>query len=171
MQTKTLALVLFGTAAVALAAQKIETLNVKPGLWEMTMTMKTSGTMPLSPELLAKLTPEQRAKMEESMKAHSGTHERTNTYKTCWTKDKTSFDKEEQNCTRTILTSNSNKLAIKVQCSDANQRSNATMEFEAVNPENVRGTSHVVATGGGHSMNLDATYSGKWVGSACGDVQ
>ena len=95
MKTKILSLALFGAATVVLAAQKIEPLNVKLGLWEMNTTTKSGGEMPISPELLNKLTPEQRAKLEESMKAHSGAHETTNTYKTCLTKEKMSFDKEE----------------------------------------------------------------------------
>lgn len=171
MKTKILSLALFGAATVVLAAQKIEPLNVKLGLWEMTTTTKTGGEMPISPELLNKLTPEQRAKLEESMKAHSGAHETTNTYKTCLTKEKMSFDKEEKNCTRTILTSTSSKVAVKVQCSQPKMQSNATMEFEALSPENVKGSGHVVVSGEGHTMNLDGTYTGKWIGSACGDVK
>ena len=171
MKTKILSLALFGVATVVLAAQKIEPLNVKLGLWEMTTTTKTGGQMPISPELLNKLTPEQRAKLEESMKAHSGAHENTNTYKTCLTKEKMSFDKEEKNCTRTILTSTSSKVAVKVQCSQPNMQSSATMEFEALSPENVKGSAHIVVTGESHTMNLDGTYTGKWIGSACGDVK
>jgi hypothetical protein len=48
-----------------MAADKIQPLNVKLGLWETTHTTTTSGQMPIPPEMLAKLTPEQRAKMEE----------------------------------------------------------------------------------------------------------
>lgn len=171
MKTKILSLALFGAATIILAAQKIEPLNVKLGLWEMTTNTKTGGETPISPELLNKLTPEQRAKLEESMKAHSGTHETTNTYKTCLTKEKMSFDKEEKSCTRTILTSTSSKVAVKVQCSQPKMQSNATMEFEALSPENVKGSGHVIVTGEGHTMNLDGTYTGKWIGSACGDVK
>ena len=107
----------------------------------------------------------------QSTEGHSGAHETTNTYKTCLTKEKMSFDKDEKNCTRTILTSTSSKVAVKLQCSQPKVQSNATMEFEALSPENVKGSGHVVVTGEGHTMNLDGTYTGKWIGSACGDVK
>ena len=61
MKTKILSLALFGAATVVLAAQKIEPLNVKLGLWEMNTTTKSGGEMPISHALLNKLTPEQRA--------------------------------------------------------------------------------------------------------------
>ncbi|HTE88846.1 MAG TPA: hypothetical protein VK639_07845 [Terriglobales bacterium] len=53
------------------AADKLQPLNVKTGLWETTTTRITSGEIPIPAEMLARLTPEQRAKMEARMKANS----------------------------------------------------------------------------------------------------
>ncbi|MDH4252244.1 MAG: DUF3617 family protein, partial [Nitrospira sp.] len=47
---------------------RAESLNVKPGAWEMTVTTVASG-MKLSPEMAAKMTPAQRVQMEQMMKA------------------------------------------------------------------------------------------------------
>src|SRR6266568_18776 len=58
---------------------KIQPLNVKPGLWETTATYKTSGAPPIPPETLAKLTPQQQARLEERMKANSAGSSNTNT--------------------------------------------------------------------------------------------
>jgi hypothetical protein len=172
MRTKILLVVLFSAAAVALAAQKIEPLNVKLGLWEMTMTIKTNGQMPIPAELLSKLTPEQRAKLEEKMKSQSAGPAQTRTYKTCLTKEKMDNPfTDKKNCTSTVLTSTSSRIALKVQCTEQEAKMNGTLEFEALSPENVKGSSHLVATGGDHTMNLDGTYLGKWIGSACGDVK
>jgi hypothetical protein len=74
------------------AADTIQPLNIKPGLWETTTTWKTSGQFPLPPEAqeaqegmaqvreaLAKMPPAERAKYakyEEMMKANSSTIEK-----------------------------------------------------------------------------------------------
>ena len=58
------------------AADKLTPLNVKEGLWEITVTHSMTGmpNMPaIPPDALAKLPPEQRARMEAMMKGGSGT--------------------------------------------------------------------------------------------------
>ena len=59
-------LLLIGSIS-AWAADKIQSLNLKVGLWEVTHTTSLTGTPPIPPEMLAKMTPEQRAEF--------GTHE------------------------------------------------------------------------------------------------
>ncbi len=68
------ALFLFGGGAVAaqVATQKLTPLQVKTGLWEVTTNTTRTRQMPMSPDLMARMTPEQRAKMEEGMKANAG---------------------------------------------------------------------------------------------------
>jgi uncharacterized protein DUF3617 len=173
MRTKILLVVLFSAVTVAWAAQKIEPLNVKLGLWEMTMTTRTIGEMPIPAESLSKLSPEQRAKLEERMKARSAGTAQTHTYKTCLTKEKVTSNPfaDKKNCTSTILTSTSSKIALKVQCTEQEVQMGGNLEFEALNTENVKGSGRMAATGGDHTMNVDATYTGKWIGSACGDVK
>src|SRR3954471_3344159 len=65
----------------------IQPLNIKPGLWEITRTYKRSGTPPVSPEILARLTPAQRARVEERMNAKSGGSANTSTDQHCVTKE------------------------------------------------------------------------------------
>ncbi len=43
-----------------------DSLDVKPGAWDMSITTLTSGSL-IPPNLLAKMPPEQRAKFEQSM--------------------------------------------------------------------------------------------------------
>src|SRR5689334_10995600 len=78
---------LFG-AAVLWGADKYQPLNVKLGLWETTSTITTKGQVPVSDEMLSRLTPEQRARVEERMKAQAGDRTTTHTYKSCLTKEK-----------------------------------------------------------------------------------
>ena len=53
---------------------KITPPNIKTGLWEMSETHTMTGMPPMSipPEALARMTPEQRAQMEEHMKNSMG---------------------------------------------------------------------------------------------------
>src|SRR5581483_11215497 len=77
--------------------------NVKTGLWE------TTSTLPMSPELLAKLTPEQRARVEAALKGEANNGKpTTRTYKSCLTKEQldrgTAFNNTKE-CTETPVTS------------------------------------------------------------------
>ena len=85
------------------AADNITPLNVKEGLWEMTMTHSMTG-MPavpnIPPDALAKLPPEQRARVEAMMKGGP------NVQKVCITKEKlekhSAFSNNRGDCTRTV---------------------------------------------------------------------
>lgn len=152
------------------AANKLQPLNVKVGQWEMNQTMTTSGEMPIAPELLDKLTPEQRARIEAHMKANSGSHTRTSTYKSCLTKEQlekgpTFLDKST--CNWTVLNSSSNRADLKGVCTDRSVKSNMTLHIDALTPESTRMSADVIVNGDGHTMNLHATFTGKWVGPVC----
>ena len=67
----------------ALAADSVQPLDVKLGLWESTTTTEHSGAPPIPDEVLARLTPEQRAKIEERAKASAQQGPKTTTRKNC----------------------------------------------------------------------------------------
>lgn len=160
-------------AVAARAADKIQPLDVKLGLWEATIKIQSNGGMPISPALLARLTPEQRARIEERLKAQSGASPRTITYKTCLTKEKRDQERyglDKQGCTQTIITSTSTKLVGKTTCLEQGTKLAGTLELEATSREHVKGTMHMTATGDNGAMKVDDTYDGKWVGASCGNV-
>jgi hypothetical protein len=70
---------------------RAESLNVKPGAWEITMTTVASG-MKLSPEIAANMTPAQRVQMEQMMKAREG-KPHTMTAPSCLTKEDVAHDR------------------------------------------------------------------------------
>jgi len=145
---------------------------VKTGLWETTSTITRSGEMPIPAEFLAKMSPEQRAKLEALMKANSAQTSKTRTYKTCETKEKlekTPFMNTKE-CSLTVLSSTSSKADLRVSCQTEGLKSNGDISVEALSTESVKGSGHVTATGGGHTMNMTTTLSSKWLGSSCGDV-
>src|SRR5690606_3288507 len=64
--TAVAALLLTTLSAAGAGAEK---LNVKLGLWEMTSLVRFSGMPPLPKEVLDKMTPEQRARMQADLQA------------------------------------------------------------------------------------------------------
>ena len=78
---------LFFVALIASAtAFASDTLDVKTGLWEITYTTATHGTL-IPQSTLDKLTPEQRAKLQASMKAQQAAGPKAHTDQTCVTEE------------------------------------------------------------------------------------
>src|SRR5690348_9441337 len=67
------------------SAQAGSTLNVKLGLWEMTTMGEVSGAPPIPPEALARMTPEQRARMQAAMTASLAQQNKPKVRKYCVT--------------------------------------------------------------------------------------
>ena len=166
---------LLATSGSVWAADKPQPLNVKPGLWETTMTTTTSGEMPIPAELLSKLTPEQRARMLEKMKANSGGKTRTFTDKACVTKkqleDGFEFGHEQGKCARTVVNSSGSVIDVQVACADEGMNTTGTVHFEALSPESIKGSSQMNANGGGHAMSFHIIYTAKWIGPVCSKTE
>lgn len=160
-------------SSAAWAQNKFQPLNVKTGLWESSVTSTRSGQVPIPAELLARLTPEQRAKFEARMKASSAAKATTITKKDCETKEKLAdqpFNNQKE-CKQTIVTSTSTKAEIKVSCDFGDVKANGTMQVEALSPENVKGSGQMTSNGGGNSMSMNTSFSAKWLGPSCGSVE
>ena len=171
MRTVVVGLVLLMSSAVW--GQKIP-LNVKLGLWETTSTHTMTGQMPVTPEMMQNLTPEQRARVEAAMKGQATGKPTTMTYKSCLTKEQldrgTAF-KNDKECTETPINSTSNKLTVKMVCDVEGAKANGTVEFQALSPDHVKGQGKMTVTGAGHTMNSSSTFDSKWLGSDCGSVK
>ncbi len=163
------------------AADDITPLNVKEGLWEMTVTHTMTGmpaTPNIPPDALAKMPPEQRARIEAMMKGGPGTDVR----KECITKEKlakhSAFGNNRGDCTRTVVNSTGSRLEVKVHCvekqGEEKQTSiDGTLVLEALSSDNVKGTMQMqsASSNNGHAMNMNFTFSSKYLGPACGDVK
>ena len=160
---------------VCLAAD-YKPLDVKLGLWESTVTTKTTGTPPMPPELLSRLTPEQRAKMEAAMKANAARAAQPKTNRSCLTKEQLNkgltFGSEGASsaCNRTIVTSNASEQDLRFECNEATHamKASGTMHVEAVNSETVKGAGQGSTTDGTHTMNVQMSFSAKWISADCG---
>ena len=148
-----------------------ESLNVKPGAWEMTMTTVASG-MKLSPEMSANMTPAQRAQMEQMMKAREG-KPHTMTAPSCITKEDVSHDRiikemEEEDddpaqCKVKVISKSSSKLVIDQICPGP-PPSTGHLTIEAKTPESIVALGDRGETGSGKS-HID--IKGKWVSASC----
>jgi hypothetical protein len=174
MRTSILCGLVVVSSSVLWAADPIHPLDVKLGLWESTWTNQMSGQMPIPPEAMANLTPEQRAKFEEAMKARASQAPREKTRRQCMTRekmDKDPFGDDRKGCTRTVTTSTSHKLEMRVECSEQGMKSTGTFRVEATDSESVKGTTQMVMSGGDRTMNMNASFTAKWIGPDCGTVK
>ena len=157
------------------AGVKLQPMNVKPGLWESTTTMNIAGEMPVPAEVLNRLTPEQRARMEARMKANSNGHTNTDTHKSCVTKEDIENQRlhlgDSNGCTQTIISSTSTSAKANISCEVEGMTGNGTYEVEALDPEHIQGTSHATMTGNGQTRNVDGKFTSKWLGASCEGVK
>jgi hypothetical protein len=152
------------------AAIKFQPLDVKPGLWETTITVQRVGQMPISPEMLAKLSPEQRARIEARMKASSGASSSTYTDRNCVTKEDLAdgnFGQSKGECTQTLTNSSSSKASGTATCNVEGMEVKGSLEIEAVDQEHIKGSTHGMASGAGNTRTVDTTFVSTWLGANC----
>ena len=124
--------------------------------------------------LLAKMAPEQRAKMEAAMKARAAQGAKTTTRRTCLTKQELNKpfafgDDNDKSCKSTLISSSRSKQEAHLEC--ANEKRSGDVHIEALNPENVKGSIQMAATGGGSAMNVNVGFTAKWIGSSCAELK
>lgn len=153
-----------------------ESLNVKPGAWEMTVTTVVSG-MKLSPEMTAKMTPLQRAQMEQMMKAREG-KPHTTTIQSCLTKEDVSQDRiikemededddSEVKCKVNVISKSSLKLVIDKMCPGPSP-STTHFSIEAKTTDRITATGDRAQQGSGKSR-MD--IKGRWLSASCEGIE
>ena len=177
MRSKMLVGATFLWAAVLLASDTFQPLNVKTGLWETTMTSTATGQPPLPPDLQAKLArmpPEQRAKMEAMLKDRFGGTPQTRTYKNCITKEdlaKDPFSDPEQKCAWTILTSTGSELEARGSSCEAGKnygmKTDVHVKMQTLDSEKVKGWGQIIMDGNGSPTKMDFTLTSRWLGASC----
>jgi len=159
---------LFACCAICRAADTFHPLDVKTGEWESSITVAASDVPPIPVEALARMTPEQRSRLEEQTKSLSG---RTIVHKFCLKKEKLdkpiSWGNADKACTTALVTSTGSMQEIRVECNRNNRKSSGTMRFEARDPENIKGTVKMTMTSASGNMDLNSTFTAKWTGEAC----
>jgi hypothetical protein len=170
---------MLGAAATAWAAEKLQPLDVRYGLWESTTTMKTVGGPPM-PAPPSGMSPEMKAMMEARMKQMQTMMNGTKTSRQCWTKEKADkgvsiFDEKDnpatRQCTRTVHTSTGDKLDFEEECSSGQGTMHVTALFEKIDNEHAKGRMHMTHAGKGRGMETTSEMTWKWIGASCGDVK
>ena len=174
-----LALILFAAATVW-AADPVP-MDVKLGQWESTMTSQITGMpqgrgMPqIPPEQLARLPPEQRAKIEAMMAQMASGAPRTATTKSCIKReDLTKLPmNNDQSCKTTLTSSSSSKQVIQMDCDRNGNKQSGTMTIEALSSESIKFTVVGGASDASKGMNMSMNISGtsKWLSPVCADAK
>jgi hypothetical protein len=166
----------FGAALTSACAAQAASLNVKPGLWEMTMTGQASGAPPVPPELLAKMPPDRRAKYEAAVAGSMGRMNQPHVRRHCVTLDQLQrgFDIEDKtqrsSCRKTVTANNGAVMDWSESCT-GQRTMNAQIRLQAVNPETVAGQINMSIGDANNTMTIKQTINGRWLGADCGGVK
>jgi hypothetical protein len=166
--TLSLLAVVCGLSA-ALPARAADGLDIKVGLWETTMTTRRSGAPPIPPAALAKMSPEQRARLQAAAQKQSAEGPQTSVYKTCVTtqdlKDgafRADPEGDDEGCTRKVVSQTKTLQQATFSCAGEMPRS-STMRVEALDREHVKGA--IEGTVGPSTFKVQ--LSGRWLGADC----
>jgi hypothetical protein len=168
-----LAIVLLAAAGVR-AADPVA-LDIKPGEWEATVTSQITGLSQGAPQIpadqLAKMPPEQRAKVEAMLKQMGGP--RTSTNKSCVKKeDLTKLQvNNDQSCKTTLVSSSGTKQEIHMECDRKGGKQTGTITIETLSSESIK--FNIQAGGDSNGKNISMTVNGasKWLGPVCEDTK
>lgn len=155
-------------AALALAACPLsghaETLDIKTGAWEITESTAVSGMM-IPKDALAGMSPEQRARVEASMRSHAGSG-KPHITRSCVTRqdlDRGDLQRnEEPSCKRKVITQNARHLEVEDVCTGP-EPSKAHLKLDATSNESYTGSIDVTRSDG----KIHVDMSGRWIGATC----
>jgi hypothetical protein len=177
VQTAVAGLACAAAVTALVQAAELTRPNIKPGLWEVTTNPHMSGEMPIPEEQLAKMTPEQRTRLEAAMKAGMGNGSKPRVYKECMTPEKIArgfeMDRgaDEASCKRNVVSSSATELTLHDECNNPSRKSVTDVHFEIKGGTQMTGKINVVVTSSGKTMTVDSTVKGKWLGASCGAVK
>lgn len=152
-------------------------LDLKAGLWQTTahVQMSMPSAMSMQSADLSKLSPAQRAQIQQMMAQMPGTSRPPIVTKSCVT-DKQLADARNfapanrPDCTQTILKSTPSEIDAQVVCTGKDS-ANMTGSFKSSSPEAFSGVLQGTVSEEGHTIPISNTMEGKWLGSDCGDVK
>ena len=158
---KTLLVTVMGLAVsiVFAATEKFQPLNVKTGQWQMTQTIVWTGLPPQMAGMMRGMPP-------------------TMKYKTC-VKPKDLITNPwgnvpNEKCTWTVLSSTGTDMEVRGTSCDLGKDWGMTADvhgkIHVVDSENGTGSMEITLTGNGQTLNGHASYTGKWLGAACGNT-
>lgn len=168
-----LALALALAVISGVATDAIPPLDLKPGLWQTTLTVRTTGMPPMPPELAQKLTPEQRWRIDAKAKESSAQSPKVTVTTKCFEEDDLTrtllltFGSDRQGCTQSAASPSRNVREIRLKCGDGVVRSTGTVRMEATTRDAFTVTSEWFATDSSRRLTISSSAAGKWLGASC----
>ncbi len=145
--------------------------DIKPGLWERTITMEGGMSGVTGMPELDKVPPEQRAQIEKLMAAMTG---KPTIVRECVTAENArkwedyARDRTERGCTSTVTEETAKRVVTAVSCDGG--ASTGTLEFVSDGPEHMTGTFSMVRRKDGKEHSMRMKMISRWLGAECGDV-
>ena len=135
------------------------------------MTTQRSGSPPIPPEILARMTPEQQAALEARMKTKDSQAPQTTVRTQCLTNEDLrkplNFGDDRGSCQRTVVSSSSSKQEFRIECTNSGIKATGTVRIEAIDPEHMKFTSQISSGDGSHTMKINTTGTARWVSPEC----
>jgi uncharacterized protein DUF3617 len=151
-----------------------ESFTLKPGAWEVTRTITSTG-ITLPDAVLANMSPAQRATIEKRMLARSGKPQ-THTNRSCVKRANLDLDKLTQSlteadkqgrCTTKIITRSSSKYAFERTC-QAPYAVTLKVSWESASAESLVGSSDLQMKDAEGKVHID--IKSHWVGASCAGI-
>jgi Spy/CpxP family protein refolding chaperone len=171
--THILGIVLTGaTLAMATTAAQAEPLDIKPGLWQMTVRGEMHGMPPIPEEQLKGMSPQQRAAIEKMMAESAKPH--TRIIKQCITQedlnkseDLFTSDQPGMKCENKLSKHSSTGMTGTIDCTKDGTRTTGDYSYVAKDREHVTGKVSMTISNGRNTMTTTGTMSGQWLGAEC----
>ena len=149
-------------------------LNVTPGLWEVSTSGAVSGMPQIPAEMLAQMKPEQRLMAQAMALAIVAQASMPHTMRFCVTPEQVQqgLDLDRlggRECRRTIHSSSPGGLDMQVECG-GQDRLRGVVRLLVVDRATVTGDIDVHEGFGGTAASIRQNVRGRWLGASCGDV-
>ena len=145
-----------------------ESLDIKTGLWEISMSTTIAGAL-IPAAALENMPLEQRAKIEAAMRARAS-EVNTKTHRSCMTQedlDRGQFMKsEKENCKRNVVEQNARRFEAEEICG-APEPTRTHTTVTAKTPETYTAMMDL-AQGEGGKVHVE--MSGRWIAAACSEA-
>ncbi|MBS0376658.1 MAG: DUF3617 domain-containing protein [Proteobacteria bacterium] len=161
-------------ALAALAAAAAEHLRAKPGLWEFTHETEASGGPAMADDMLARMPPEARARIEAARQRTA-----SQTTRACLTEDDLAHgfhpgERAGSDCKTTVVSRTATGMNLAIECADigpSHASSKGTAHWEAPAPDAMTATVDMTIAFGGKTMTRHSKIAGHFVQADCGDVK
>jgi hypothetical protein len=158
---------IFALTVAVEAADPSQHLKLNPGLWEIIVG---DERMPVPAALLEKLTPEQRARLQERMKARAP-QEPMSAEKNCLTTGQLRTGVPflpNRSCTRISLNSADQSFSLGIRCDDHGVKLEGTLQIEVIDAKTVRGEWRLHAQPKDLRQDSARSFLAFWKTSHCG---